>query len=106
MIAATAMAAALGGAAPAVASAATTQARTAAPSASSTTSSITWGTCTETDLQQAGAQCGYLSVPLNYSHPSGTKIKIAVSRILHTSTAADYRGIILTNPGGPGGSGL
>ena len=106
LIAATAMAAALGGAAPAVASAATTQARTAAPSASSTTSSITWGTCTETDLQQAGAQCGLLSVPLNYSHPSGTKIKIAVSRILHTSTAADYRGIILTNPGGPGGSGL
>ena len=101
------MAAVLGGAAPAVASAATTQARTAAsPSANSGTSSIAWGTCTETDLQQAGAQCGLLSVPLNYSHPSGTKIQIAVSRILHTSTAANYRGIILTNPGGPGGSGL
>jgi pimeloyl-ACP methyl ester carboxylesterase len=106
LIAAAAMAAGLGAAAPAVASAATTQTRAASPGASSGTSSITWGTCTETDLQQAGAQCGYLSVPLNYSHPSGPKIQIAVSRILHTSSAADYRGIILTNPGGPGGSGL
>jgi pimeloyl-ACP methyl ester carboxylesterase len=107
LIAAAAMAAGLGGAAPAVASAATTQARTAAsPGASSGASSIAWGTCTETDLAQAGAQCGLLSVPLNYSDPSGPKIQIAVSRILHTSTAANYRGIILTNPGGPGGSGL
>ena len=38
--------------------------------------------------------------------PGGPKIKIAVSRILHTSSAKNYRGIILTNPGGPGGSGL
>ena len=45
-------------------------------------------------------------MPLNYSDPRGAKIKIAVSRIRHTSTAKDYRGIILTNPGGPGGSGL
>src|ERR1700742_4782479 len=85
LIAAAAIAAGLGGAAPAVASAATTQARTAAsPGASEATNSIAWGTCTETDLAQAGAQCGLLSVPLNYSHPSGPKIEIAVSRILHT----------------------
>src|ERR1700761_2885260 len=100
------VAAGLGVTAPAVASAATTQAKTATSSSTSAASSITWGTCSEADLAQAGAQCGYLSVPLNYSHPSGTKIQIAVSRILHTSTAANYRGIILTNPGGPGGSGL
>src|SRR6202789_55156 len=107
LIAAAAMAAGLGGAAPAVASAATTQARTAAsPGASEATNSIAWGTCTETDLAQAGATCGALSVPLNDSHPSGPKIEIAVSRILHTSSAKNYRGIILTNPGGPGGSGL
>jgi pimeloyl-ACP methyl ester carboxylesterase len=70
------------------------------------TNSIFWHTCANKDLAQAGAQCGYLSVPLDYSHPRGAMIKIAVSRIRHTSNAGNYRGIILTNPGGPGGSGL
>jgi pimeloyl-ACP methyl ester carboxylesterase len=107
VVAAIATAAGLGVTAPALASAATNQARTAAsPSASEGTSSITWGTCPEADLVQVGATCGLLSVPLDYADPSGPKIKIAVSRILHTSSAKNYRGIILTNPGGPGGSGL
>jgi pimeloyl-ACP methyl ester carboxylesterase len=107
LIAAAAMTAGLGFTAPAVASAATAQARTAdSPGVGVAASSIAWGTCAETALAQAGAKCGYLSVPLNYSHPSGPKIKIAVSRILHTASAKNYRGIILTNPGGPGGSGL
>jgi hypothetical protein len=47
-----------------------------------------------------------LTVPLDYAHPGGTKIKIAVSRIKHTSTAADCQGVMLVNPSGPGGSGL
>ncbi len=57
-------------------------------------------------LATAGAQCGYLTVLLNYQRPRGAKIKIAVSRIRHTSDARHYQGVILTNPGGPGGSGL
>jgi len=67
---------------------------------------IPWGTCASATLQRLGGQCGFLTVPLDYAHPSGTKIKLAVSRINHTSSAADYQGIMLTNPGGPGGSGL
>ena len=107
VMAATVMAAGLGFTAPAVASAATAQPRTAAsPGLDDGTNSIAWGTCAEKALAQAGAKCGYLSVPLNYNYPYGAKIKIAVSRILHTSSAKNYRGIILTNPGGPGGSGL
>jgi hypothetical protein len=47
-----------------------------------------------------------LTVPLDYAHPGDTKIKIAVSRIKHTSTAADCQGVMLVNPSGPGGSGL
>lgn len=65
---------------------------------------INWGACEEQSLQEAGAQCGYLSVPLNYANPSGTQIQLAVSRIEHTSS--DYQGVIVTNPGGPGGEGL
>jgi pimeloyl-ACP methyl ester carboxylesterase len=67
---------------------------------------IPWGTCASATLQRLGGQCGFLTVPLDYAHPGGTKIKLAVSRINHTSSAADYQGIMLTNPGGPGGSGL
>jgi pimeloyl-ACP methyl ester carboxylesterase len=74
--------------------------------AAAATDSIAWGPCSESDLQAAGAQCGYVSVPLSYSDPTGPQIQIAVSRIEHTSSAADYQGVIITNPGGPGGSGL
>ncbi|MGZ4249955.1 MAG: alpha/beta fold hydrolase [Solirubrobacteraceae bacterium] len=47
-----------------------------------------------------------MSVPLDYNHPNGAQIQLAVSKLEHTSDAAHYRGAILTNPGGPGGSGL
>jgi pimeloyl-ACP methyl ester carboxylesterase len=67
-------------------------------------SSIAWGPCSDLNLQAFNAQCGYLSVPLDYSNPTGPKIQLAVSRIPHTSS--NYQGVILTNPGGPGGSGL
>ncbi|HEX3921035.1 MAG TPA: alpha/beta hydrolase, partial [Streptosporangiaceae bacterium] len=100
------MAAGIGFTAPTLAGAATTGASSATATAAAATSSIAWKTCADKDLAQAGAQCGYLSVPLNYGRPHGAKIKIAVSRIKHTSAAKNYRGIILTNPGGPGGSGL
>ncbi len=67
---------------------------------------IDWATCASARLQSAGAQCGFVIVPLDYAHPGGTKIKVAVSRVLHKSAAADYQGVMLVNPGGPGGSGL
>ena len=67
---------------------------------------ILWGTCASARLQRAGAQCGFLTVPLDYQHPSGTKIKLAVSRVKHTTSDANYQGVMLVNPGGPGGSGL
>jgi pimeloyl-ACP methyl ester carboxylesterase len=68
--------------------------------------SIHWGACSDPSLHSVGASCALLPVPLNYSHPAGPKIKIAVSLIKHTSSAKNYQGVILTNPGGPGGSGL
>jgi pimeloyl-ACP methyl ester carboxylesterase len=92
----------IGGTAIALPTGAATAAAPAAPAAAR----ITWGKCSDPGLQQAHAQCGFLKVPLDYSHPGGAKISLAVSRIRHTSSAAQYQGILLTNPGGPGGSGL
>lgn len=69
-------------------------------------SSIRWGTCTNERLQKAGAQCAKVSVPLDWSKPRGKKIKIAVSRVKHTVSTSRYQGVMLVNPGGPGGSGL
>jgi pimeloyl-ACP methyl ester carboxylesterase len=62
-----------------------------------------WGACSSSSLKDAKAQCAKIEVPLDYDHP-GTKIKIAISRVLHT-TKQD-QGVMLVNPGGPGGSGL
>jgi pimeloyl-ACP methyl ester carboxylesterase len=67
---------------------------------------ISWHGCSDAGLQAVDAQCGFLIVPMDYAHPNGTKIKIAVSRVRHTVAANKYQGIMIVNPGGPGGSGL
>jgi pimeloyl-ACP methyl ester carboxylesterase len=65
---------------------------------------INWGVCTDATLVSRGAQCGFLVVPRDYGHPRGAKIKLAVSRVLHKTPTS--QGVMLVNPGGPGGSGL
>jgi pimeloyl-ACP methyl ester carboxylesterase len=77
-----------------------------AAAASFTPAPISWRTCGIPGFDELGAKCGYLIVPLDYAKPTGTKIKLAVSRITHTVVAAKYQGVMLVNPGGPGGSGL
>ena len=67
---------------------------------------ITWGACASQRLQDAGATCGMVTVPLNYDRPQGRTIQLAVSRIAHKTSDADAQGVMLVNPGGPGGSGL
>ena len=67
---------------------------------------ITWGPCDDPTLEFFGAECGMLSVPLDYSRPQATKIQLAVSRVVHTVPDDQYQGPMLVNPGGPGGSGL
>ncbi|GAA3631201.1 alpha/beta hydrolase [Kineosporia mesophila] len=92
----------------------TAPAVSAAPAAASTAVTqvafdpkpIAWGKCVSASLKSLGAQCGYLTVPLDYDKPRGKKIKIAVSRVRHTVKKAKYQGAMLVNPGGPGGSGL
>lgn len=70
------------------------------------TGDINWGKCSSPDLQQAGAQCGTVAAPLDPANPGKGTVKIAVSRIKHTAPDDQYQGVMLVNPGGPGGSGL
>ncbi|MFJ8472647.1 alpha/beta hydrolase [Kitasatospora sp. NPDC094011] len=64
---------------------------------------LNWSTCQgSSDPRQ---QCAELSVPLDYNDPDGPQITLAVSRIA-TAEPGLRRGVLLTIPGGPGGSGL
>ncbi len=56
-------------------------------------------------LDEAKAQCAEVIVPLDYSAPEGRTITVAISRLKATDPAK-RRGVLMTNPGGPGGEGL
>ncbi|MFH8442026.1 alpha/beta hydrolase [Streptomyces sp. NPDC018026] len=82
-------------------------ASTAPPAAATTTpapGALRWGPCPE-GAAAPRLQCSTLRVPLDYRDPDGRRIEIAVSR-LASEKPARRRGVLLTNPGGPGGSGL
>jgi pimeloyl-ACP methyl ester carboxylesterase len=53
------------------------------------------------ELDDAKAQCAEVTVPLDYSHPDGRTIKVAMSRLKATDPK-HRRGTLLYNPGGPG----
>ncbi|GGW14854.1 hypothetical protein GCM10018980_62690 [Streptomyces capoamus] len=55
--------------------------------------------------QPAAFQCATIKVPLDYARPGGKTIKLAISR-LKTSVPGKRHGVLLFNPGGPGGEGL
>jgi pimeloyl-ACP methyl ester carboxylesterase len=65
-----------------------------------TPANVSWSACND----GSGLECGSLQVPLDYNNPGGEKITLALSR--RKATALPYRGIMVTNPGGPGASGL
>jgi pimeloyl-ACP methyl ester carboxylesterase len=52
-----------------------------------------------------GDQCANFVVPLDYAVPDGQKITLAVRIRPHDPSAGPYLGLMLVNPGGPGGSG-
>jgi pimeloyl-ACP methyl ester carboxylesterase len=66
---------------------------------------IAWQSCTEVSLKAQGAECGLVTVPMDYANPGGARIELAVARIAHTVPADKYQGVMLVNPGGPGGAG-
>ena len=65
--------------------------------------SISWGDCTGEDAPKDPYQCGTLTVPADYRNADGDTIKIALVRL---PASEKRKGVILTNPGGPGESGI
>ncbi|MDQ0405364.1 alpha/beta hydrolase [Streptomyces sp. NPDC000349] len=72
------------------------------------TPQVKWGQCPDDVVAEAARtvlQCATVPVPLDHAHPEGEQIDLTVSRL----AAADpdkRRGVLMLNPGGPGGSGL
>ncbi|MGI8667869.1 MAG: alpha/beta hydrolase, partial [Jatrophihabitans sp.] len=99
---------------PATASA-TTAASSPAASPTPSAADIAFSDCSkqfQTAIGNAQAKtktfsCGKLSVPLDYSQPTGQGIQLFVVKV-HSKTQrpGDRLGSLLVNPGGPGGSGV
>ncbi|BAH35852.1 putative peptidase [Rhodococcus erythropolis PR4] len=66
---------------------------------------VEWGPCATDTGTSTASDCAMVTVPLDYSAPDGKTIEVAISRVASTDPA-QRRGILLTNPGGPGGRGL
>ncbi|MEU1982009.1 alpha/beta hydrolase [Nocardia sp. NPDC019395] len=67
---------------------------------------VQWGACpADVPADPPQLQCATVPVPLDYSRPDGTQIEIMISR-LASKNPDKRRGVLLLNPGGPGGSGL
>ena len=74
-----------------------------APAAASAPASrLDWHPCT---VGGAALQCATLAVPLDYRHPAGRKITLALSMVPATAPPDQRQGDLLVNPGGPGASG-
>ncbi|RJQ81738.1 alpha/beta hydrolase [Pseudonocardiaceae bacterium YIM PH 21723] len=66
--------------------------------------SPTWAPC-DTKGELAKLDCATIAVPLNYRAPDQERISVTISR-LKAKDASKRRGVLLLNPGGPGGDGI
>ena len=67
---------------------------------------LAWGSCEKISPPAftGGFVCATLKVPLDYDHPKGRQISLAV--VKHkASNPSEHVGTVLMNPGGPGGTG-
>ncbi|MFI1732832.1 alpha/beta hydrolase [Streptomyces acidicola] len=72
---------------------------------------IRFGACPKEEGLPGSLQCGTVTVPLDYAHPDGRRIKLTVSRIRATGKSPAKgkiarQGALVYNPGGPGASGM
>ncbi len=62
------------------------------------TGALTWTPC-----RDGTVQCATLQVPLDAAHPDGDRISLALAR---RPASGKRIGVLMTNPGGPGASGI
>jgi pimeloyl-ACP methyl ester carboxylesterase len=60
---------------------------------------VAWSAC----ASDPALQCGTVPVPIDYRHPTGPMLEIAVTRA--PALGSDRSGTLVVNPGGPGESG-
>lgn len=68
------------------------------------TKKLSWGDCTGKDTPKDPYECTTVTVPVDYRKADGDTMKIALVRL--PASEGKAKGIILTNPGGPGASGI
>ena len=69
-------------------------------------STLHWHSCSGQLAADGVPDCTMLSVPLNYADPGGRHISLALDMIPATAPTSQQQGVMLVNPGGPGGDGL
>ncbi len=71
-----------------------------------TGAALHWHSCSGQLATEGVPDCTMLSVPLDYADPSGRHISLALDMVPATAPRSQQQGVMLVNPGGPGGDGL
>ncbi|TDD60272.1 alpha/beta fold hydrolase [Kribbella antibiotica] len=75
------------------------------PVAKYTGQKLAWQKCSF-DTGGVKTLCALMTVPRDWANPAaGPDLKVYVSKVVATGDKDDYQGVLLTNPGGPGGQG-
>lgn len=81
----------------------TTAAATTTEPAAPAESTVDWAPCDDPTALDPALECATVTVPLDYDTPDGDTLDLALIRIPASGTRV---GAVITNPGGPGGSGF
>lgn len=77
----------------------------ASPAEAAPSQTLSWGACDPLHEASAQTQCATIRVPRDYAAPDGPTIEVTVSRI-PARDPSRKRGVLIGNPGGPGGDAI
>ncbi|MCZ4579504.1 MULTISPECIES: alpha/beta fold hydrolase [Gordonia] len=77
----------------------------AVPSAGAAVPELEWTSCPAVHGVPSSVRCAAVEVPLDHAQPNGPTIELLVSRV-PARDPAQRRGVLMGNPGGPGGDGI